>query len=116
MSTTQQPTTAPARRTNDAAKKARERAAAKATPKIAEALRAGKRIPVAKLVQLVADDAAAQGVEELTDELVAKLGDPIVEHGLLAHYTPSRYGRGRWVGKATGRAARKHFAAARKAS
>lgn len=116
MSTTQQQTTAPARRTDDAAKKARERAAAKATPKIADALRAGKRIPVAKLVQLVAEDAAAQGVEELTDELVGKLGDPIVEHGLLVGYTPARYGKGRWVGKATGKTARKHFADLRKAS
>ncbi len=116
MSTTPQPTTAPARRTDDAAKKARERAATRATPKIAEALRAGKRIAVAKLVVLVAQDAAAQGVEELTDELVGKLGDPMVEHGLLAGYTPARYGKGRWVGKATGRAARKHFADARKAS
>jgi hypothetical protein len=116
MSTTQQPTTAPVRKPDDAAKKARERAAARATPKIAEALRAGKRIPVAKLIELVAEDAAGQRLDALPDDVIGKLGDPVVENGLLVGYTPARYGKGRWVGKATGRAVRKRFDAARKAS
>jgi hypothetical protein len=113
MSTTQQPRTAPARSTEEA-KKARERAATKATPNIAKALVAGRKITVAQLVALVAKDAAETGVEELTDDVIGKMGDAIVENGLLVGYTAARYGKGRWVGKATGRAARKQFGAAKK--
>jgi len=114
MSTTQQPTTTPARRTNDDAKKARERAATRATPKIADALRAGKHIPLAKLVELVAQDAAEQDITELTDADARKIGNPLVQAGLLAGYTAEKYGTGRWLARSTARVVRKRFDAIRK--
>jgi hypothetical protein len=114
MSTTQQPTLAPARRSNEDAAKARERAAAKATPRIADALRAGKRIPLAKLVELVAQDAAEQDIAELTDADARKIGNPLVQAGLLAGYTADKYGTGRWLARSTARVVRKRFDAIRK--
>jgi hypothetical protein len=114
MSTTQTAAKTPARTSDTNAIKARERAAQKATPRIADVLTSGRKIPVAKLIELVAEDAAEQNLDALPDDVIGKLGDPVVEHGLLAGYTAARYGKGRWVGKATATATRKHFDAARK--
>lgn len=107
------PQTTPAQ-TTDAAYKARARAAARATPKVAEVLLSGDRIRVAELVQRVADDAAATGMTELSDAEAKKIGNPIVAHGLLVGYTPEKYGTGRWLGRSTARAVTKAFDAARK--
>lgn len=103
-----------AAQTNDAAQKARATAAARATPKIAEVLRAGERIRVAQLVQHVAHDAAATGIAELSDAEARKLGNPVVLHGLLIGYSPAKYGTGRWLGRSTARAVRRSFDAARR--
>jgi hypothetical protein len=101
--------------TPDAAQKARERAAARASPKIAEVLISGVRIRVAELVQLVAEDAVDTGMTELSETDAKKLGNPVVAHGLLVGYTPAKYGSGRWLGRSTARAVAKAFETARRA-
>lgn len=106
MTTPSRTTAKPA---DDAAAKAREKAAAKATPRIAEVLRTGEKIKVAKLVQLVAQDAIEQQMDSLPDDEIKRIGDVVVAHGLLAGYTSARWKGGRWIGKTTGRAARQHF-------
>jgi len=100
--------------TTDAAQKARARAAARASPKVAEVLTRGVRIRVAELVQRVAQDAADGGMTELSEAEAKKLGNPVVAHGLLIGYTPEKYGTGRWLGRSTARAVAKAFEAARK--
>lgn len=111
MSSTTQPATTPARTTDENLVKARETAAKKATPEIAAILTGHRPIKLAQLIAAVVADAKAKGMGELTDSEIAKLGDPVVATRLLSGYTPERYGKGRWVSKATGTAARKAFAA-----
>lgn len=107
-------TTTPARKADDNLVRARENAAKKATPEVAAILTSHQRVKLAQLLEAVAKDAVAQDLGELTDNEIAKLGNPVVETGLLSGYTPARYGKGRWIGKATGKAARARFDALRK--
>jgi len=58
-----------------------------------------QKTTLTELEQTIAKALAAEGVSEVTSELIAKHGDPVVAAGELNGYTPARYSDGRWVSR-----------------
>ncbi|MBB4663161.1 hypothetical protein [Conexibacter arvalis] len=98
---------------DDRATKARERAAARATPEIAKVLNDGQRIRLAALIEKVAKDAADTGLNEYDETVMKRLGNTVVKHGLLVGYTAAKYGDGAWLARSTSRTLARAFEAAK---